>query len=51
LALSRQAARFARSQRLRKDYALNLIAGIVLPSAGTIEVEDTDLFALSEARS
>src|SRR3982074_1503678 len=33
-----------------KTTLLNLIAGIVLPSAGTIEVEDTDLFALSEAR-
>ncbi len=33
-----------------KTTLLNLIAGVALPSAGTIEVEDTDLFALSEAR-
>jgi ABC-type lipoprotein export system ATPase subunit len=33
-----------------KTTLLNLIAGVALPSAGTIEVKDTDLFALSEAR-
>jgi putative ABC transport system ATP-binding protein len=33
-----------------KTTLLNLIAGVALPSAGTIEVEDTDLFGLSEAR-
>jgi ABC-type lipoprotein export system ATPase subunit len=33
-----------------KTTLLNLIAGVALPSAGSIEVEDTDLFALSEAR-
>src|SRR5438128_7101718 len=33
-----------------KTTLLNLIAGVALPSVGTIEVEDTDLFALSEAR-
>jgi len=33
-----------------KTTLLNLIAGIALPSAGTIEVDDTDVFALSEAR-
>ena len=33
-----------------KTTLLNLIAGITLPTAGTIQVGDTDLFALSEAR-
>ncbi len=33
-----------------KTTLLNLIAGIAVPSAGTIHVGDTDLFALSEAR-
>src|SRR5262245_21665305 len=33
-----------------KTTLLNLIAGVALPSAGTIEVDDTDVFALSEAR-
>src|SRR6516164_4203917 len=33
-----------------KTTLLNLIAGIAVPSAGTIQVGDTDVFALSEAR-
>jgi len=33
-----------------KTTLLNLIAGVALPSAGTIEVDDTDVVALSEAR-
>jgi ABC-type lipoprotein export system ATPase subunit len=33
-----------------KTTLLNLIAGVTLPTAGTIRVGDTDLFALSEAR-
>src|SRR6266478_5170997 len=33
-----------------KTTLLNLIAGVTLPTAGTIHVGDTDLFALSEAR-
>src|SRR5437867_6789340 len=33
-----------------KTTLLNLIAGVALPSAGTIRVDDTDVFALSEAR-
>jgi ABC-type lipoprotein export system ATPase subunit len=33
-----------------KTTLLNLIAGITAPSAGTIHVDDTDLFALSQAR-
>src|SRR5215831_9627766 len=33
-----------------KTTLLNLIAGIAAPTSGTIRVEDTDLFALSEAR-
>jgi ABC-type lipoprotein export system ATPase subunit len=33
-----------------KTTLLNLIAGITAPSAGTIRVDDTDLFALSQAR-
>jgi ABC-type lipoprotein export system ATPase subunit len=33
-----------------KTTLLNLIAGIAVPSAGTIRVDDTDVFALSEAR-
>jgi len=33
-----------------KTTLLNLIAGIVLPTAGTILLDDTDVFALSEAR-
>ena len=33
-----------------KTTLLNLIAGIIAPSAGTIRVADTDLFALSQAR-
>jgi len=33
-----------------KTTLLNLIAGITAPSAGTIHVEDTDLFALPQAR-
>src|SRR6516225_6242526 len=33
-----------------KTTLLNLIAGITAPSAGTIRVADTDLFALSQAR-
>ena len=33
-----------------KTTLLNLIAGVALPSAGTIHVDDTDVFALSEAR-
>jgi ABC-type lipoprotein export system ATPase subunit len=33
-----------------KTTLLNLIAGVTLPSAGMIRVDDTDVFALSEAR-
>jgi ABC-type lipoprotein export system ATPase subunit len=33
-----------------KTTLLNLIAGVALPSAGTIEVDGTDVLALSEAR-
>jgi ABC-type lipoprotein export system ATPase subunit len=33
-----------------KTTLLNLIAGVTLPTAGTIRIGDTDLFALSEAR-
>ena len=33
-----------------KTTLLNLIAGVALPSVGTIEVDDTDVLALSEAR-
>src|SRR5437867_12400749 len=33
-----------------KTTLLNLIAGVALPTAGTIEVDDTDVLALSEAR-
>jgi ABC-type lipoprotein export system ATPase subunit len=33
-----------------KTTLLNLIAGIAVPSEGTIQVGDTDVFALSEAR-
>ena len=33
-----------------KTTLLNLIAGVTVPSAGTIRVGDTDVFALSEAR-
>src|SRR5215469_2761870 len=33
-----------------KTTLLNLIAGITAPSAGTIRIDDTDLFALSQAR-
>ena len=33
-----------------KTTLLNLIAGVTLPTIGTIHVGDTDLFALSEAR-
>ena len=33
-----------------KTTLLNLIAGVASPSAGTIHVGDTDVFALSEAR-
>jgi ABC-type lipoprotein export system ATPase subunit len=33
-----------------KTTLLNLIAGVTLPTAGTIRVGETDLFALSEAR-
>jgi ABC-type lipoprotein export system ATPase subunit len=33
-----------------KTTLLNLIAGVTLPTAGTIRVGNTDLFALSEAR-
>ena len=33
-----------------KTTLLNLIAGVALPSAGTIEVDDTDVVTLSEAR-
>ena len=33
-----------------KTTLLNLIAGVALPSAGTIRVDDTDVLALSEAR-
>src|SRR6266481_4186618 len=33
-----------------KTTLLNLIAGVTLPTIGTIRVGDTDLFALSEAR-
>jgi ABC-type lipoprotein export system ATPase subunit len=33
-----------------KTTLVNLIAGVALPSAGTIEVDDTDVVALSEAR-
>jgi ABC-type lipoprotein export system ATPase subunit len=33
-----------------KTTLLNLIAGVVLPTAGTIRVDDTDVFALTEAR-
>jgi ABC-type lipoprotein export system ATPase subunit len=33
-----------------KTTLLNLIAGVTVPSAGTIRVDDTNVFALSEAR-
>jgi ABC-type lipoprotein export system ATPase subunit len=33
-----------------KTTLLNLIAGVSVPSAGTISVHDTDIFALSESR-
>jgi putative ABC transport system ATP-binding protein len=33
-----------------KTTLLNLIAGVAVPSAGTIRVDDTDVFTLSEAR-
>ncbi len=33
-----------------KTTLLNLIAGVAAPSAGTIRVDDTDVFAMSEAR-
>src|SRR5713226_5229078 len=33
-----------------KTTLLNLIAGVSVPSAGTISVQDTDMFALSEPR-
>src|SRR5437899_4942379 len=33
-----------------KTTLLNLIAGVSVPSAGTISVHDTDIFALSEPR-
>src|SRR5438552_5666616 len=33
-----------------KTTLLNVIAGVTVPSAGTVRVDDTDLFALSEAR-
>ena len=32
-----------------KTTLLNLIAGVSLPTAGTVQVDDTDIFALSEA--
>ncbi len=33
-----------------KTTLLNLIAGVTVPSAGTVRVDDTNVFALSEAR-
>src|SRR6266550_8028592 len=33
-----------------KTTLLNLIAGVALPSAGTVQVDDTDIFTLPEAR-
>src|SRR5207248_3369748 len=33
-----------------KTTLLNLVAGITAPTAGTVHVADTDVFALSEAR-
>jgi ABC-type lipoprotein export system ATPase subunit len=33
-----------------KTTLLNLIAGVTVPTAGSVRVDDTDLFALSEAR-
>jgi putative ABC transport system ATP-binding protein len=33
-----------------KTTLLNLIAGVTIPSAGTVRVDDTSVFALSEAR-
>jgi ABC-type lipoprotein export system ATPase subunit len=33
-----------------KTTLLNLIAGVAVPSAGTVRVDDTDVFALPEAR-
>src|SRR4051812_12235954 len=33
-----------------KTTLLNLIAGVTVPSAGTVRVGDTNVFALSEAR-